>query len=90
MWYKEANNCTPVSSQITINRIMAERVALHQRVPPTGENILVEVEPSRSITPFRIRRRSSASRISQEVADRGQEGGGRGGYRDIDRYGDDN
>ena len=39
------NDRAPLSARISFELIMAEGVALYQRVPPLGENIPVSVEP---------------------------------------------
>ena len=44
-WYKDAANCTPPTAQITLNRIMVERVTLYRHIPPPGDKIPISVEP---------------------------------------------
>ena len=43
--YKAAVNHAPPPDQLTLERSMSERVALYRQVPPTGENILISVDP---------------------------------------------
>ena len=44
-WYLAAIDCVPPPTWVTLERIMAYRVALYRNVPPLGENIPVSVEP---------------------------------------------
>ena len=44
-WYRVAVACTPPPARVTLERITAERVDLYRRIPPTGENIPVYVDP---------------------------------------------
>ena len=43
--YKSAVNRALPPAQVTLERITAERVALYSYIPPSGENIPVEVHP---------------------------------------------
>ena len=44
-WYKAVVGRAPPPARVTLERIMAERVALYSRVPPPRDNIPVSIEP---------------------------------------------
>ena len=44
-WCKAAVGRAPPPTQVTLKKIMAERVALYSYVPPPGENIPVVIQP---------------------------------------------
>ena len=44
-WYKVVAGRALLPARITINRIRAERVALHHHIPTPGENIPISVDP---------------------------------------------
>ena len=44
-WYKIMAGRAVPPAQLTLDRITAERVALHHHIPPPGENIPVSVDP---------------------------------------------
>ena len=43
--YWAAFNCAPPPAQITLERIMEERVDLYSYVPPPGDNTPISVDP---------------------------------------------
>ena len=45
-WYKAAVDRAPPPARATLKRITAERVTLYSRVPPPGDSIPVDIEPS--------------------------------------------
>ena len=44
-WYKAVVDRAPPLAQVTLERIMAERVDLYSYVPSPGTNILISVKP---------------------------------------------
>ena len=44
-WYKAAFDCAPPPARVTLERIMAERVAMYSYVPPPWGNIPVTIQP---------------------------------------------
>ena len=47
-WYKAAAKKGPPPARATLERITAEQTELYCRVPPPGENIPVNVDPTNS------------------------------------------
>ena len=45
-WYKAAAKRGPPPARATLERITAEQTELYRRVPPSGENIPVTVDPT--------------------------------------------
>ena len=43
-WYKDAADRAPPPTRVTLERITAERVALYSHIPPTGDNIPVDIK----------------------------------------------
>ena len=44
-WYKDTADRAPPPTRVTLERITAERVALYSHIPPTGDNIPVDIQP---------------------------------------------
>ena len=44
-WYKAAVDRSLPPARVTLERIMADRVALYSHVPPPGDNIPVAIQP---------------------------------------------